>query len=306
MNDQPIHPATFLERLYPFLCGLFFLGPAIIMTLIAGGLIFMSFTEQSSLRNWVTVPAIVEQSQVIQQSSGNGEVSIVYNYEFHGQKFHAECYEQFNCHELMDVTKAEDVINQYPIGGTITVHVDPQRPDHAFMTATMNSIFLTCISILFFMTGLLFTGYCLSLLWRSVTAVCIIRKGDKLSNHANTRFFFYNSLEAAQKASEWSPLPDFPLKPSHVNERIVPFLVGLMFASIGGVGIALLIMFHNRLPGTVFIYGCIVAPMFVLLGTVAMRSAITAKYILVRKSPFDGQEEISFLNSQDIPPTTKY
>lgn len=301
MNNQSIHPTTFRERLFPFLCGLILLAPASILTFVAGGIGIESLTEQWRLKNWSMTSAIVEGTQSIRQTSGKYKVSIRYRYTFHGNEFHSQRYEPFNSNKLFDSTKAEDFVLRYPIGSTITAYVDPAKPRHAFVKASKSSGLLACLGIVFFLTGLYLTGHTIYFMWRSVTAFCIVRVSRSFGSGTGIRFYFYDSLEAATKAADWTPSPEGVLKPSQFRDRLKPFLGGLLFASVGIAGLIVLIALHNRLPQVVVVTGFILMPAFSIMGIGLMWSASIAKYILDRKGSFD-QEEISLLDSPDVPP----
>jgi hypothetical protein len=301
MNRQSIKPATFRERLFPFLCGLFFLMPASILAFVTGGMGIESLTEQWRLKNWSTVSAIVEESQAIEQASGKYKFAITYHYSFKGEEFHSHRYEAFRVKPLIDHAKAQSLVHKYPPGTALTVYVDPTHPRHAFVNASMNYGLVAYLCLAFCLMGLYFAGYTIYLMWRSVTALCIVRVSRNLGTGSGTSFCFYDSLEAAQKDADWKPSPENVHKSSKFMARITPFLGALLFASIGIGGLTALITLGQRLPGEVVVVGFILMPAFTIMGIGGMWRTATAKYVVDTKGPYN-QEEITFVDSEDAPP----
>jgi hypothetical protein len=259
-----------------------------LLALFFGVLGVTSFTEQNCLRDWAEVPATVEESTTIKQPSGKYKFSVRYRYEFANQEFHSNCYDLFPFVSSKSADAAS-LVNQYPVGSTITVHVNPASPSHAFVNAKAPAWW----SIVPVLLGLFFIYQGAHMMWRSVTAHCILRRGASGGTRSGITFYFFDSLEAAQKATQWKSVSTQGFS----SARTVAFLTALLFACTGLAGLVFLITQHD-LPEILMLWGYVVLPLCAILGLGGMWSCLTAKYVLDQKDGL-GQEVISLYSSKD-------
>jgi hypothetical protein len=284
-----IHPASFRDRIPPFLIGFILLVCSGLYTLCFGWMGLTAFIEWKCLRDWLEVPAVVEKSEAIEKPSGKYEFAIQYHYNVANRDFHSHRYEMFSSVS----TKSDNALSlasQYPVGRNITVHVDPADPNHAFVTAkpfAWWSIPPIALGLLFIYQGAL-------MMWRSITAHCIVKRGVSTGSSNGISFYFFDSVEAARKAIEVTSLP----ANNSSKVRLTAFLTALTFACIGVVGLIFMLMEHPKLPEIAVIWGYVVLPAFIILGLGGMWRSLTAKYVLAQKTEL-GQEEISFYDSNN-------
>jgi Protein of unknown function (DUF3592) len=112
-------------------------------------------------RHWVPTPAVIVESQQV----GNEEPyqpRVRYRYHHGGADF--ECGKLAPLGWGHDDTTAEQVLARYPLGGTVTAYVNPEKPQQAVLVRDptareqdqnmVGSLALVAIGVLLFLYGL--------------------------------------------------------------------------------------------------------------------------------------------------------
>lgn len=141
---------------------------------LLSGLIVIPFTlMDTASRNWPTTQAVIKTSEVRGKHLESDDplyiLDVAYQYQVDGRTYTSTNY---GTHDRLD-SKIErqmlDMQPDYPVGGTITVAYDPDRPDYALMNPGIVWYHLTGLGIVAFF-GACFTT-CLFLKGREPEAI---------------------------------------------------------------------------------------------------------------------------------------
>jgi len=109
---------------------------------LAGGffcwLMWRSFTRAHEMRAWPQVPCLVlvseiEERQIDPSSSPETRFKVEYGYEWQGQPFTSEHWGWRGNPWSSERSKAETLVNKYPVGSRSVCFVNPQQPDFAVL-----------------------------------------------------------------------------------------------------------------------------------------------------------------------------
>jgi hypothetical protein len=115
------------------------LAVALIFLLVGGGLSYWGWTILQDARasmSWPTAEGVIGRSEVTESSDSEGGTSyspeVTYTYQANGLLQEGERI-KFGENSYSSRRRAEEIIAQYPVGTRVTVHYDPEQPDHSVL-----------------------------------------------------------------------------------------------------------------------------------------------------------------------------
>lgn len=135
----------------------------IIFTL-TGALVFYmwgwpQFKYAYESKKWPQTSGIITQSKVnswIKEGDSKYEARINYNYEIDGKKYNSGKIRTSGSYSGSNITRAKELVNEFPIGKNVDVFYDPEVPDSAILKPGVSGIdiIMVLFPLLFFIIGI--------------------------------------------------------------------------------------------------------------------------------------------------------
>ena len=183
-----VKPAEFKDRVLPFAGGSLFTGVACVFLWL--NFIHPMFVSQEA-RSWPTAQATIERSEVktYQETHTRYGFEVGYHYDFNGKEYHSPPQRVMGGGSSIE---AQRLATKYPVGGTVTVYVNPAQPEYVFIDWDAERSVLSWFPLIFVGIG----GWTM---FRAATAVYIV-KG--ITARGGYSLQFCDSIEEVRKIQE--------------------------------------------------------------------------------------------------------
>lgn len=110
---------------------------------------------------WPAVDGVIEQSEVVTSRGDDGDTmyaaEVLYKYTVDGREYQSDNVYFGGDYRSSSSSGAYEVVNRYPVGDTVKVHYDPDKPENAVLEpgVTWMSYLVYGIGLVFFIVGLL-------------------------------------------------------------------------------------------------------------------------------------------------------
>lgn len=132
--------------------GIIFCCIGLLVPVIFGTIALFILRRLAATRSWAPTTGQVVSSRIVLTSSGEGtseSPEVIYSYRIMGQEYQSS---RIQVGGMISGTGARKVVNRYPIGSTVQLFYDPNKPNDSVLERKSNMLwFLSGMGLLFFL-----------------------------------------------------------------------------------------------------------------------------------------------------------